>query len=602
MRRDDVGGCAGPSEAALRARARHLERTSSLQSITAALSRAVTPQEVARTLVERAAHAIGAKDGGLWSLDLGTAAPQLVFGVGALEAADARWNPVALRGALAPVADALGRGAALFVGSRSEAEARWPDAAREDAAAPRDYAFACVPLEVERRCIGGVAFVFRRRHRFQLSEQAFLSIVAREAADALLRAQRYEAERAARAEAEAERQRAAFLAESSAVLASSLEWEATLQGVARLAVPIIADWCSVEVPESLAPGASPIAVAHVDSANVRHVRALRRHALLDPQAPGGVAAVVRTGRSELYARTPGALLVPPADEPDAPPSALAATSAMVVPLSARGRTVGAITFVSAPSRRYGAADLAIAEEVGRRAGTAVDNARRWEEAQRAIRARDDMLALVSHDLKNPLEAVLLSASLLLRSPESPRVRRHAETLQRSAARMDRLVRELLDASRIDAGRFNVEPRPERLEEIVDEALALVAPLAAEKEIALACAGGPLGVEVPCDRERILQLLSNLIGNAVSFTPRGGHVGVRLALRDADVEVAVADDGPGILPEDLPHLFERYARSRSSRGTGLGLAIARGIVDAHRGRMRVESRPGEGSTFAFTLPR
>jgi signal transduction histidine kinase len=499
------------------------------------------------------------------------------------------------------VAEALGRGAALFVGSRSEAEARWPDAARADAAAPRDYAFACVPLEVERRCIGGVAFVFRCRHRFDLSEQAFLAVVAHEAADALLRAQRYEAERAARAEAEAQQQRAAFLAEASAVLASSLDWQATLEGVARLAVPTIADWCSVEVPESFAPGATPVAVAHVDAAKVRHVLALRRR-LPDPHAPGGVAAVIRTGRSELYARTPDALLVASADEVEAGPWPLAATSAMVVPLSARGLTVGAITFVSAAGRRYGAADLAIAEEVGRQAGTAVDNARRWEEAQRAIRARDDVLALVSHDLKNPLEAVLLSAALLLRSPESPRVRRHAETLQRSATRMDRLVRELLDASRIDAGRFNVEPRPERLEEIVDEALALFAPLAAEKEISLACAGGPLGVEVPCDRERILQLLSNLIGNAVSFTPRGGHVGVRLALHEADVEVAVADDGPGILPEDLPHLFERYARSRSSRGTGLGLAIARGIVDAHGGRMRVESRPGAGSTFAFTLPR
>src|SRR5512134_1122370 len=143
----------------------------------------------------------------------------------------------------------------------------------------------------------------------------------------------------------------------------------------------------------------------------------------------------------------------------------------------------------------------MAEELGRRAGVAMDNARIWDEARRAIRARDEVLAVVSHDLKNPLESALLSSSMLLRSPESPRVRRCAEAVQRSALRMDRLIRELLDLSRMDAGRFAVELRPEPLEEVVEEALALAAPLASSKEIALAATGGPLGAEIPCDRER-----------------------------------------------------------------------------------------------------
>jgi signal transduction histidine kinase len=155
---------------------------------------------------------------------------------------------------------------------------------------------------------------------------------------------------------------------------------------------------------------------------------------------------------------------------------------------------------------------------------------------------------------------------------------------------------------MDAGRFAVELRPEPLEEVVEEALALAAPLASSKEIALAATGGPLGGEIPCDRERVLQVLSNLVGNALAFTPRHGTVSVRLALREREVEVAVADDGPGIAPEDLPHVFERYWKSRSRRGTGLGLAIARGIVEAHGGRISVESRLGAGSTFTFALPR
>jgi signal transduction histidine kinase len=155
---------------------------------------------------------------------------------------------------------------------------------------------------------------------------------------------------------------------------------------------------------------------------------------------------------------------------------------------------------------------------------------------------------------------------------------------------------------MDAGRFEVDLRPERLESIVEDALAMLAPLAAEKHISLVSVGAPLRAEIRCDRERVLQVLSNLVGNALHFAPRGGRITVRLALGAHEAEVAVSDDGPGIAPEDLPHVFERYWKSGSKRGTGLGLAIARGIVDAHGGHIHVESRVGEGSTFAFTLPR
>jgi signal transduction histidine kinase len=526
-----------------------------------------------------------------------------VFGAGFH--AGARFERVPVDGdAPVPLAEALRRAQPLFVGSRAEARARWPGEHGDLAPGAGDCAFACLPLEAEGRVVGVVCFGFHAGHRFDYDELVFLLVVARLAAQALLRARLYDSERAARAEAEAARARATFVGEASAILASSVEWGATLASVAKLAVPGIADWCSVEVPESLSPGTLPIAIAHVDPAQVERALEWRRRWSPDPAAPSGASAVMRTGRPELYERidedTAAAAGFDEAQR--ALVRALGVTSAMVVPLSARGRTLGAITFALAGSgRRYGPADLAMAVELGRRAGLAVDNARAWDEAQRAIRARDEVLAVVSHDLKNPLEAVLLSASLLLRSPESPRVRRYAEALQRSAARMDRLIRELLDLSRMDAGRFQVDPRPERLEEVVEEALMVLAPLAAEKEIRLSAEGGPLGAEVPCDRERVAQVLSNLVGNALSFAPRGAAVAVRLALREGEAEVAVVDEGPGIAPDDLPHVFDRYWKSRSRRGTGLGLAIARGIVDAHGGRIWVESRIGEGSTFTFTLP-
>jgi signal transduction histidine kinase len=593
-----------PAPAALRSRAGAAARTNRLQAITAALSRAVTAQEVARTLVERTLGALDAHEGGVWSVEPGASEAHLVFAAGVPAAARPTWDRVSVTpGAPSPIAEALRRGEPVFVATRAEAEARWPGQAPSLEGADDDYAFVCLPLEAEGRVIGGASFVFRGSHRFDYDEQVYLLVVARLAAQALLRARLYDSERAARAEAEAQQQRATFLGEASAILASSLEWEATLASVARLAVSGIADWCTVDVPATLAPGVPPLAAAHVDGSKVERALEWRRRWPPDPRAARGVAAVIRTGRAELYGDLPAAAEGRREREQLRLARELGMTSAMIVPLVARGRTLGAITLVAAESgRRYGRADLAMAEELGRRAGVAVDNARTWDEAQRAIRARDEVLAVVSHDLKNPLETVLLSSSMLLRAPESPRVRRCAEAAQRSALRMDRLIRELLDLSRMDAGRFAVEPRPEPLEEVVEEALALAAPVAASKEIALASTGGPLGAAIPCDRERVLQVLSNLVGNALAFTSRHGSVSVRLALGEREAEVAVADDGPGIPPEDLPHVFDRYWKSRSRRGTGLGLAIARGIVEAHGGRISAESRLGEGSTFTFTLPR
>lgn len=606
-RRRGTAGEPTALEGTHRARARAVARGSRLQAITAALSRAVTPADVARTLVERASEAVRADEAGLWVVEPEGAEAGLVHSAGLSAGAEARYRRVALGTASPePLADAIQRGEPVFAESRADAERRWPQLVlgREGEPDAPDYAFACLPLEAEGRAIGGVSFVFRGARGFDYDERIFLLVVSRLAAQALLRARLFESERAARAEAETARQRAAFLADASVRLASSLEWETTLASIARLAVPGIADWCAVEVNEGRAPGAASLTVAHVDPAKVERAREWRRRWPPRPDAPRGVPSVMRTGRSELYPEVTDEMIVQAAvdEEHLRAIRELGMRSAMIVPLSARGRTLGAVTFVSAESgRRYDTADLLMAEELGRRAGLAVDNARLYHEAQRAIRARDEVLAVVSHDLKNPLEAVTLSASLLLRAPESPRVRRYAEALQRSAARMDRLIRDLLDLSSMDAGKFRLEPRRERIEAIVEEALAVLAPLAAEKGIALSAQGAPLGEDVSCDRERVLQVLSNLLGNAIGFAPRGGRITVRIALAGEEAAVTVEDDGPGIPPEDLPHLFDRYWKSQSRRGTGLGLAIARGIVEAHGGTIQVESVPGRGSRFTFTLP-
>jgi signal transduction histidine kinase len=197
------------------------------------------------------------------------------------------------------------------------------------------------------------------------------------------------------------------------------------------------------------------------------------------------------------------------------------------------------------------------------------------------------------------------ASNLLARPSTPpdRVRAHAAAIERSARRMGRLIRDLLESSRIESGRFSLERQPAVAGAILAEAAALLSPLAAEKQISLVIEAAGEPIDVCCDRERIVQVFSNLIGNAVNFTPHSGRITLAVTQVDDEVRFSVADTGVGIPPEHQLRIFDRYWKSRESRqGTGLGLAIAKGIVEAHGGRIWVESRAGEGATFHFTLPR
>ncbi len=239
----------------------------------------------------------------------------------------------------------------------------------------------------------------------------------------------------------------------------------------------------------------------------------------------------------------------------------------------------------------------------------LDNVRLMGEAQEALRAREDLLAIVSHDLRNPLGVVLASTALLLKSnlptEKNERARRQVEAIQRAGNRMNRLIRDLLDFASIQAGRLSVSLRPQDVAAMVSEVLEVTEPLAAEKSLKLVSEVAP-ELAIRCDHDRVIQLFSNLVGNAVKFTPDGGTITVR-AEREADtVRFAVADTGPGISADELPHVFDRYyqAQRKNRDGIGLGLSIARGIVEAHGGRIWVESQdaePGKGSTFYFTLP-
>lgn len=222
-------------------------------------------------------------------------------------------------------------------------------------------------------------------------------------------------------------------------------------------------------------------------------------------------------------------------------------------------------------------------------------------AEAATRARDEVLATVSHDLKNPVGTIYTSASLLLEMPLPAEARqRQIEIIRRTAERMDRLIMDLLDVSRMEAGRFSIQPQPEQLLSIVAEARELLAPIAAARSISLEADLPDHDAILRADRGRVLQVLSNLIGNAVKFTTEGGTVTITARAESAAVRVSVADTGAGIPEEHLPHIFDRFWHSGSAGGSGLGLAIAKGIVEAHGGSIWVESS-GSGTCFHFTLP-
>jgi len=415
-------------------------------------------------------------------------------------------------------------------------------------------------------------------------------------------------EQAARQQAEAAEQVSRLLAEASRVLASSLECEQTLGGVARLAVPALGDFCLIDLVDDVG-SIRRIAAAHAGPADGADEELAREALRIAPSGDGSdpIAAALRSGEPVLLA----------GDSPAIPPGGalgrIEPHALIVVPLVASARTLGAMSFVSR-TRSYHAEDLAFATDLAGRAALAVDNARLHRQAQQALRAREDLLAIVSHDLRNPLNVVSMGSSLIMRSSmegeEGQRVRRQAAMIQRAAERMTELIGDLLDAASIEAGRFCASLAEHEAVPILRESVDMLSLTASEKSLMLARDLACDGVVVHCDRPRVMQVLQNLIGNAIKFTPPGGRITVRGRVTEGDpprgarvLRCSIEDTGPGIAQEQVPYLFDRYWQAaRTSRaGAGLGLYIAKGIVDAHGGAIWVESALGVGTTFHFTLP-
>jgi signal transduction histidine kinase len=274
---------------------------------------------------------------------------------------------------------------------------------------------------------------------------------------------------------------------------------------------------------------------------------------------------------------------------------------------AHGERRGVLTLAMAGSARpFAPAELPTMVEFARRAALAVDNAAHFRDSQQAARARERILAIVSHDLRNPLGTIRMTAQALIEAPSIAEERRRQQLtrIQGATDRMERLIEDLLDMARIDAGKgLSLRPEVHEVAPLVEEVGEVAAPRAAAKGIALRWAVAADLRPLWCDRQRIFQVLGNLISNALKFTPEGGEVELRAEPAGGGVVFVVADTGTGMDEKDVGRIFDPYwqASRTASLGTGLGLPIVKGIVQAHGGRIRVESRPGRGTTISFTLP-
>ncbi len=484
------------------------------------------------------------------------------------------------------------------------------DERRAEHAAEGILSMLVVPLCINGALSASLVFYYRSAQRFDDIRIQMAGALGNLAAVAISTAERYEDQLKQQERAERAQQQATFLSEASAALGTSLDYEATLRTVARLAVPRIADWCAVDILDADGQ-VKRLAVAHVDPAKEEFARSFTERYPEDPESPGSLHQVIRTGRPVMMSSIPDALLIQAArnEEHLAALRELALTSYIAVPLIANGRTLGALTFVTAESARpYGSEDVQFALAVAERAALAVDNARAYSEARAANRAKDEFLATLSHELRTPINAIMGWGQMLQQGVVEPSRTGHAiEAIVRNAAAQGRLIDDLLDLSRIISGKLRLDIAVVDIAAIVGTAAATVEPAAQGKGVRMQTVADEGGGQVYGDRQRLQQAVWNLLSNAVKFTPRGGRVQTHVLRANSHLEIVVSDTGEGIPADVLPYIFDRFRQGDSSStrqhaGLGLGLAIVRHIAELHGGSIEATSEgPGKGATFRLKLP-
>lgn len=417
-------------------------------------------------------------------------------------------------------------------------------------------------------------------------------------------------EQAARVAAEESAHRMRFLLETSTVLSASLEYNATLASVAQLSVPRLADWAVVY---GLDDDGHPrrLSVAHRDESTRALCRELR-HLPVAPESAHPVLSVIKDRRPRLVPAVTDAMLsaMASSERELALARTLGVQSFMLVPMIARDRSLGAIAFVSSDAERHFTDDdLALAEDVAHRAALAVDNAMLYQQAQEANRTKADFLAMVSHDLRTPLTAIIGYADLLdlgIPEPMSDGSRERVNRISTSARHLLYLLNELLSFARLDSGKESKREIPIDARDVLRDVTSVIEALAAERNLSLSVRAPAAPVPVLTDPDKLRQILFNLAGNAVKYTKRG-EVCITLRQRaDGKSEFEVADTGDGIAKQHLERIFEPFWQVDPTQrlhggGTGLGLSVVKRLCALLGGKLTVVSEPGRGSTFTVCLP-
>ncbi len=401
-----------------------------------------------------------------------------------------------------------------------------------------------------------------------------------------------------------------FLNDAMTVLASSLEEQTTLVNVAHLAVPVIADWCVIDMLQEDG-SIRTVALAHANPELTEQGWELMRRYPVRPDNPYGTAFVLRTGQPELVPEVPDDIIDAVAQDQEHARlvRALGLYSSLCVPILVRGQAIGTIALVSAQRKRYGTSDLLLAEELARRVALALENARLYHEARHAITMRDQFLSIASHELKTPLTSLLGYARLLQRRQEreptlNERDTRALQTIVTQSVRLEGLINLLLDLSRIESGQLQIDTAEIDLKALTERIAEDQRASLDQHTLFVECDSGPILING--DEVRIEQVIQNLLQNAIKYSPNGGTVSVHLSREADQALLAVADQGIGIPAAAMPHLFQRFYRAPNVSplhisGTGIGLYVVREIVARHSGTIEVQSIEGEGSTFRVRLP-
>jgi signal transduction histidine kinase len=394
-----------------------------------------------------------------------------------------------------------------------------------------------------------------------------------------------------------------FLANTILTLATSPDFLTTIKNLARLAVPEVADWCGIFMFETeqtvrrLATAPAP----DVESALYP----------LDLHASTGPAHVLRTGEDQLLTDITAEVIASLGLR--ASEFGLSNGSApsvyLCTPLTARNRTIGAMCLISAePKKHFSAKERALAAALANAAAIAIADAKLYREAQEANRLKDEFVAMVSHELRTPLTPIL-GCIHLLRTANLTKANfdRALEVIERNAHVQVQIVDDLLDASRIVAGKLHLTMRPTELIPVLEAAVDAVRPAAEAKGVQIVTDFEDVRQPMDGDSERLQQIVWNLLSNAVKFTPVDGKIELGLRAEGDQVQIRVADTGPGIPPDFMPYLFDRFQQgphinSRNRSGLGLGLAIVRHLVELHNGSIEAASGgSGAGAVFTIKFP-